>query len=82
VESFLKMFPEADLFTLIYDEKKMTKFFPKERIHKQVFSLPSQKRYNWTKKQRFCLPLMPRSIEQLDFSEYDIVLCSSSGFAH
>ena len=82
VESFLKIFPDADLFTLVYDEKKMWWFFPKEKINTQVFSLPSQKRYNWTKKQRVCLPLMPRSIEQLDFSKYDIVLCSSSGFAH
>jgi hypothetical protein len=23
VESFLKIFPDADLFTLVYDEKKM-----------------------------------------------------------
>ena len=82
VESFLKIFPEADLFTLIYDEKKMWWFFPKEKINPQVFSLPSQKRYHWTKRQRLCLPLMPRSIEQLDFSQYDVVLCSSSGFAH
>lgn len=82
VESFLKIFPDADLFTLIYDENKMGKFFPKETIHQQVWSLPTQKRYNWTKKQRRCLPLMARSVEQLDFSEYDVVLCSSSGFAH
>lgn len=82
VEKMLDMFPEADLFTLIYDEEKTWKIFPKKSIHKQVFKLPSQKIYNFTKKQRFCLPLMPRSIEQLDFSEYDVVLCSSSWFAH
>ncbi|MDQ7022282.1 MAG: glycosyltransferase [Candidatus Gracilibacteria bacterium] len=34
------------------------------------------------KKQRFCLPLMPVSVEMLDFSEYDVVIISSSGFAH
>ena len=82
VEKFLKIFPEADLFTLIYDEKKVGKIFPKNIINKQVFSLASQKRYNWTKKQRFCLNLMPRSIEQLDFSKYDVVIASSSWFAH
>ena len=82
VEKFCKMFPEADLFTLIYDEKKVWKIFPKNKINKQVFTLPSQKRYNILKKQRFCLPLMPRSVEMLDFSKYDVVIISSSGFAH
>jgi hypothetical protein len=78
----MKMYPEADIFTLIYDEKKVSKIFPKEKINKQVFKLPSQKRYNLFKKQRLCLPLMPRSVEMLDFSKYDVVIISSSGFAH
>jgi len=82
LENFLEIFPEADLFTLIYDEKKMWKFFQKEQINSQVFSLPTQKRYNLFKKQRLCLLLMARSVEQLDFSSYDLVLCSSSWFAH
>ena len=29
VETFLEAFPEADLFTLIYDEKKVWDFFSK-----------------------------------------------------
>lgn len=82
VESFLKIFPGADLFTLIYDEKKMWKFFPKEKINSQVFALSSQKIYNLFKKQRFCLLFMAKSVEKLDFSNYDLVLCSSSSFAH
>lgn len=82
VEIFLSIFPEADLFTLIYDEEKMAKFFPKNMINKQVFDLKTQKIYNLTKKQRFCLPFMASSVENLDFSKYDLVLCSSSGFAH
>ncbi len=82
VEIFSNMFPEAPIFTLIYDEKKVGKVFPKEKIDPQVFKLKSQKIYNLTKKQRFCLPFMSSSVEKLDFSEYDVVLCSSSGFAH
>ena len=82
VEKILKIYPDADLFTLIYDEKKVGKIFPKSKINSQVFSLPSQKRYSLLKKQRFCLPLMPRSVEMLDFSKYDVVIISSSGFAH
>ncbi len=82
VEKMLEMFPDADFFTLIYDEEKTGKIFSKNKINKQVFKLPSQKLYNITKKQRFCLPLMARSVEQLDLSTYDVVLCSSSGFSH
>ena len=82
VENWMNLFPEADLFTLIYDEKKVGKVFPKEKINTQVFWLKTQKTYKLLKKQRFCLPFMASSIENLDFSEYDVVLCSSSGFAH
>lgn len=82
VKKLQNIFPEADLFTLIYDEKKVWKVFPKESINKQCFSLSSQKIYNIFKNQRFCLMSMPRSIEALDFSSYDLVIASSSWFAH
>lgn len=82
VEEFLRIFPDADLFTLIYDEHAVEKVFPKSRIHSQVFTLPSQKRYKLFKNQRLCLTKMPISVEQLDLSEYDTVIVSSSGFAH
>lgn len=82
VEKLLDIFPNSDLFTLIYDEKKVGKIFPKEKINSQVFSLTSQKIYKLTKNQRLCLPSMPRSVEALDFSEYDLVIASSSWFVH
>jgi len=82
VESWCKMYPEADIFTLIYDEEKVGNVFPENKISKQVLKLSSQKIYNFFKKQRFCLPFMAKSVESLDFSEYDVVLCSSSWFAH
>ncbi len=82
VETFVNLFPEAELYTLIYDEEKVGKIFPKSKINKNVFNLKSQKIYNLTKRQRFCLPFMAKSVESLDFSSYDVVLCSSSWFAH
>ena len=82
VEKLYKIFPDSDLFTLIYDEKKVWNIFPKSKINPQVFSLKSQKIYHITKKQRLCFPFMSISIESLDFSNYDIVICSSSWFAH
>lgn len=76
------IFPEADFFTLIYDEKKIGNNFPKNSIHPSCKKLYSQRIYNITKKQRLCLPFMSWSVESLDFSSYDYVLVSSSGFAH
>jgi pentatricopeptide repeat protein len=82
VENWCKIYPEADIFTLIYDGEKVWKIFPENKINKQVFDLTTQKIYKYTKKQRLCLAHMAISVEQLDFSEYDTVLCSSSWFAH
>jgi glycosyltransferase involved in cell wall biosynthesis len=82
LENWVQLFPEADIFTLIYDEKQVGGVFAKNKIHSQVFRLTTQKIYSLTKKQRLCLPLMAKSIESLDFWRYDVVLVSSSGFAH
>ena len=82
VESISRLYPTADVFTLLYDEKKVWTIFPKNKVHASCFSLPSQKIYKTLKKQRLCLPFMKKSVEKLDFSAYDTVIVSSSGFAH
>ncbi len=82
VSELINIFPKADLFTLIYDEKKVWNIFPKNTIAPECFKLLSQKVYNITKRQRLCLPFMARSVEALDFSSYDRVIVSSSWFAH
>lgn len=82
VEVFTQMFPDAKIFTLMYDEHKVWSVFPKSSIHPQVFSLRTQRICNVFKKQRLCLPFMSSAVESLDLSEYDLVLVSSSWFAH
>ena len=82
VETWMNMFPDAAIFTLIYDEVKTGSIFPRSKIHPQVFSLKTQKLYKITWAQRLCLPLMSQAIESFDLSHYDLVLVSSSGFAH
>lgn len=79
VESLLKLYPEADLYTLIYDRKKIWTLFWNKKIH---ISPITQRVYNIFKNQRFCLPFMSRAIESFDFSQYDLVIASSSAFAH
>lgn len=73
------MYPEADIFTLMYDEEKVGKTFPKEKIH---CTGPAQWLYRLTRKPRASLPLMTFSVSGIDLSEYDLVISSSSGFAH
>lgn len=79
VQSFLKLYPDADLYSLILDEDKMEDFFGSRKI---ITPNISQRIYKLFKNQRFCLPFMSRAIESLDFSSYDLVIASSSGFAH
>jgi len=78
VKNFSENFPDAEIFTLFYDEKKMWKFFPKEKI----ITSSLQKFYNlsfWKYIHLFWL--MPKAIEEFDFSDFDIVISSSSAFS-
>lgn len=77
VEAFLSIYPDADIFTLVYDEKKIGKFFPKEKVHPSFIQ-------KWPKSTRLYtkfLSFMPKAFEAFDFSSYDLVLCSSSSCA-
>ena len=77
VEEFLKIYPDAEIFTLVYDKKKMASHFPPEKVHTSfVQKIPfSSKLY--TK----MLSLMPKAFESFDFSLYDLVISSSSSCA-
>lgn len=74
------MYPNADIFPLIYDEEKVWKDFPKEKI--KYIPSSTQNIYNFTKNQRFCLPFMAKAVESIDLWEYDVVIVSNSAFAH
>lgn len=75
LEHLLRMFPEADIFTHVYvpaamksvvTDRKVTTTF----IQKLPFARKFYQRY---------LPLMPFALEQLNLSEYDLVISSESG---
>src|SRR3989454_2930838 len=74
LEQILRVYPEADLFSL-FD------FLPEDErgfiLGKPVKTTFIQ-RLPWAKRaHRLYLPLMPLAIEQLDVSEYDLVISSS-----
>ena len=74
VEELLKIYPEAEIFTLVYDEKKMGKIFPKEKVHTSFL----QKIPFSTKLYTKLLSFMPKAFESFDLSNYKLVICSSS----
>lgn len=78
VKEFADMFPQAPIFTLFYDEANVGSVFPKERVRTSKL----QKYYKILKAPQPLLPYMSKAIESFDFSGYDLVLSSSSGFAH
>ncbi len=77
VELWLKMYPDADIYTLVYDKKKMAGHFENNKIYTSKF----QKLPFSTKIYTKLLKFMPKAFESFDLSGYDLVLCSSSSCA-
>lgn len=76
---FADMYPDAPIFTLLYDEEKVGKVFPKERVNTSFL----QKYPKFLRKRhRLFTHKMPMAIESLNFSGFDLVISSSSSFAH
>lgn len=73
LEVFCELFPEACLFTLLHVKGSLSQTIEEMNIKTSMLqSFPFVK-----KKYRYYLPLMPKFIEQLDLSGYDLVLSSS-----
>lgn len=73
------MFPKAPIYTLLYDEAKVGRVFPKNRVKPSYLQdYPAFIR----NRRRYLFPKMPKAIESMDFSGYDLVISSSSAFAH
>lgn len=74
-----EMFPKAPIYTLLYDEQKVGEVFPKEKITTSgLQDLPRFVR----NRPKYLLPMIPRTIENFDFSGFDLVISSSSAFTH
>lgn len=77
VDCICDMFPDIDIYTLIYDKAKINDNINSKNIHTSFI----QKMPFSRKKHQLYLPLMPIAIEQFDLSDYDIVISSESGVA-
>jgi glycosyltransferase involved in cell wall biosynthesis len=75
VEALLDLYPQADIYTHVFCKQDVT-----EKIAKRVIGttfiqkLPKSLKFYQT-----YLPLMPYALEQLDLSQYDLIISSESG---
>ena len=77
LEAFSEIWPEAPIFTLIYDARLTGNRFKDKEIHTSFLQkIPLVK-----SKHRLFLFLMPIAVEQFDLSDYDIVLSDSASYA-
>jgi glycosyltransferase involved in cell wall biosynthesis len=72
------LWPGADVYTPVYDEQGTEGRFSHRRIHTSFLQRlrPSARSF------RALLPLYPTAIESFDLSGYDLVISSSSAWAH
>jgi glycosyltransferase involved in cell wall biosynthesis len=73
LESFLRLHPEADLFTLVWRPGSVSSLIEDRRIiTSSLQRVPGARKHY-----RYLLPLMPAAVEAFDLSAYDLVISSS-----
>lgn len=78
--AFAAMYPEAEVFTLLYDERTLGDWFPRHRVRTsrlQPFAAAT-KLFN----HHLYLPFFRGAVEAWDFTGYDLIVSSSSAFVH
>ncbi len=77
LERLCGLFPDADLFTLVWKRGAMTPAIERRRITTSFLQRfpDAERRYRWF------LPLFPAAIESLDLSDYDAVVSTSHAVA-
>ncbi|UHA71647.1 glycosyltransferase [Paenibacillus sp. 481] len=77
LEAFMELYPDAPVYTLISDMKKMPAVFQQAQIHNSfIQNIPFSKKHY-----KKMLSLFPLAVEQFDLRQYDVVLSTSSAFA-
>jgi len=73
LEVFCELFPDADVYTIIYQPEKISPLIRQMRVFQSWISdLPFAR-----KQFRYYLPLFPRAIESFELADYDLILSSS-----
>ncbi|MCD6218318.1 glycosyltransferase [bacterium] len=73
VMEFADMFPDAPIFTSVYDKQRFGDIFPPERVRTSFL----QSWHNSKEKYRNYLPFMPKAFRSFDLSGFDVILSSN-----
>jgi glycosyltransferase involved in cell wall biosynthesis len=75
LEALLELFPEADIYTHVYDPAGISASINSHRIYtSSINKLPFARRLY----QKY-IPLMPNALNEFNLQEYDLVISSESG---
>jgi hypothetical protein len=73
LESLCTLFPDADLYTLVYAPDRVSSLIKSMNVRSSLLNhLPAIERIY-----RYCLPLFPTMIESFDLRNYDLIISSS-----
>jgi glycosyltransferase involved in cell wall biosynthesis len=78
VEAIHRIFPEAPIFTSVFDPKATLPYFEGKDIRTSFLQQTIFGSQRWHK---FALPFYPIAFEHFDLSDYDVIISSSSSFA-
>jgi glycosyltransferase involved in cell wall biosynthesis len=70
--------PKAPVYTLLYDRGAVASGFEGREVHPSYLQRLGARQSGF----RYLLPLFPRAVEHLPVGDYDVLVSSSSAFAH
>jgi len=73
-----KIFPQAPIYTLLYDKEKMGEYFPGTEIRTSF--LQKFPKF-WRKHHKYLLPFLTVAPETFDLRDFDLIISSSNSFA-
>lgn len=75
LEELCKLYPEADIYTNVYDPSKISDEIKKHKIYTtKINKWPMAKKMY----QKY-MPFMPKALMELDLTSYDLIISSESG---
>jgi glycosyltransferase involved in cell wall biosynthesis len=73
LEALCEIYPEADIYTLLYIKENISPAIKNHRIYTSFIARLPQA----NTKYRYYLPLMPLAVERFNLKEYDLIISSS-----
>jgi len=75
LEALCELYPDADIYTHVYAPEKISPLIKSHNIRTTFINKLPGAAQNY----KYYLPLMPYALEQLDLSEYDLIISGESG---